>query len=472
MTSDERPHFRSGRIVPTNGQPLEVTGSNEITSRARSAKEDLARKVGLALRAHKRALRGILQNAEAEHADYLPAHLREDCSLFVLHCEDGIFVRYDPIKPGDKPSLQTGEVTGDGDPAKCTLEWVVPKCSENIVHVLPDPSKFRIDSSIPSISVGTFDTITGEKKPGVKLHPVVLAKPQFAEHYVLPKPPSRPPYLASVGCETELGIEGILAPKEDGSYPGDAKRFLAHGEFRLPVGWLAIEIYPILPADYWKEEYAEIWAQLDFHAAIARKNLNQNKLRALDSRAELRKKYKTLLEEFEALLGGKEEPVHQFLKQHPELLFPTSDKYWSKLKFGERVSDFVFREQHNEYVLVEIEAPIRELFRQDGQQREELTHAINQIADWTEYIGNNKRIVEETLGLTGISVTPRSLVVIGRSSILTDANRAKLTTIQNNHPKLRILTYDDVLANARTCLEHIVGPLDYQSSNFDLYFFQ
>ena len=50
-------------------------------------------------------------------------------------------------------------------------------------------------------------------------------------------------------------------------------------------------------------------------------------------------------------------------------------------------------------LLVEIEAPYRELFRRDGQQREELTHAINQIHDWLQYIQDNKTAVEEKLGL-------------------------------------------------------------------------
>ena len=78
------------------------------------------------------------------------------------------------------------------------------------------------------------------------------------------------------------------------------------------------------------------------------------------------------------------------------------------------MSDFVFREPNNDYELVELEAPIRPLFRKDGQQREELTHAINQIADWLTYLADNKRELEEKHDLTGISTTPRTLVVIGR----------------------------------------------------------
>ena len=63
-----------------------------------------------------------------------------------------------------------------------------------------------------------------------------------------------------------------------------------------------------------------------------------------------------LLAEFEELLAGPEEPCHQFLKTHPDLLCTTHDAAWSKVPFGEHVSDFVFREPRIDYLLVEIEA--------------------------------------------------------------------------------------------------------------------
>ena len=164
--------------------------------------------------------------------------------------------------------------------------------------------------------------------------------------------------------------------------------------------------------------------------------------------------------------------THQFLKAHPELLCPTSEQAWSKLPFGDRVSDFVFKEPFNDYQLVEIEAPIRELFRKDGQQREELTHAINQVLDWIQYVGNNKHKIEADLGLVGISPNPRALIVIGRSQSLTDDNRQKLATIQAQHNKLRILTYDDLIASARANLEKMLGPLSLVAQNAEIYYFR
>lgn len=72
-------------------------------------------------------------------------------------------------------------------------------------------------------------------------------------------------------------------------------------------------------------------------------------LHGIDGRLATRQHYANLLREFQSLLQGPEEPAHQFLKKHPGLLCPTHDRMWSKLPFGDNVSDFVFREPHNDY---------------------------------------------------------------------------------------------------------------------------
>ena len=74
------------------------------------------------------------------------------------------------------------------------------------------------------------------------------------------------------------------------------------------------------------------------------------------------------------------------------------------------------------------------------------------------------------MGLTGISTQPRSLIVIGRSADLTDANRRKLVTLQNTAPKLRIMTYDDVLASAKSTVENLLGPLWETKGNAEIYY--
>jgi hypothetical protein len=140
--------------------------------------------------------------------------------------------------------------------------------------------------------------------------------------------------------------------------------------------------------------------------------------------------------------------------------------------FGDHVSDFVFREPRNDYLLVEIEAPYRELFRRNGHQRQELTHAIGQIDDWICYIQDNKAKVENELKLYGISATPRTLVVIGRSATLTERNRRKLATMQGRQPGLSIITYDDLIDRARANFERHFGPLSLSAQGLDIYYYR
>src|SRR5205814_431555 len=99
--------------------------------------------------------------------------------------------------------------------------------------------------------------------------------------------------------------------------------------------------------------------------------------------------------------------------------------------------DFLFREPTGDYLLVEIERSTLPLFRADGQQSSELTHALDQITNWKRYLEDNLRTVQDELGLQGISTSPMSLVVIGRSSSLTAGNRGKLITMASNSTRTK-----------------------------------
>jgi hypothetical protein len=314
----------------------------------------------------------------------------------------------------------------------------------------------------------------GETRQRLTLYPAVFATTQFPEGFEIPKPPARPVCLVSIQNEISLQLGGHTAPVDAPAHTEGSEfdHFIAHSRIQLPVVWQAIEIYPLLGDEYWNPASAAMWADSDILATALQRNLQEVQLNALDPRAETRRQYAALLAEFERLLQGPEEPMHQFLRQHPELISPTCDRYWSKMPFGAEVSDFVFREPHNDYELVEIESPVRELFRKDGQERQALTHAISQIRGWVRYIEDNKTTVEAELGLTGISSNPRRLIVIGRKASLTDQNRRTLATLQNEQPKLRILTYDDLLDRARATLERILGPLSLTGENVKLYFFK
>jgi hypothetical protein len=197
--------------------------------------------------------------------------------------------------------------------------------------------------------------------------------------------------------------------------------------------------------------------------AVAQHNIVENALHRLDGRGAAREQAAKLLAEFEAV---PEEPCHQFLKTHPDLLCTTYDAVWSKVPFGEHVSDFAFREPRNDYLLVEIETPYRELFRRNGHQRHELSHAIGQIDDWLCHIQDNKAKWRANLGF---SATPRMLVVVGRSAALTERNRRKLAAMQGRHPLLSIITYDELIERARANFERHFDPLSLRAQNLKIY---
>jgi len=185
---------------------------------------------------------------------------------------------------------------------------------------------------------------------------------------------------------------------------------------------------------------------------------------ALDPHVAARKSLGALLLELEPLLDGPEEAMHQFLKLHPQLLSLTHVECWSKLPFGEWFSDFVLREPDGRYVLVELEAPQHLLFRKDGHPRQALNPAIGQIADWRTHLERNLSDVQNQLGLHGISTNPDALIVIGRSSGLSARNRAKLTTLQNQMPKLRIMTYDDLIGHTRSMASNLFGSVGIETT--------
>lgn len=455
--------MKQGKVVAEAGKPLQFLDAVETDS-PQSPGQKNAVLIADALKAYRAAAHDLLTGKYAYLTNLAPRHLRDPCDIFVLRCSDGVFVRYDATTQ-DKPRVRAAETNS-------TLRDMAPQFSDQILRLDAGPKDLHQDDGGVRITMGVIDS-AGAMTRTDTLCLFILASTQLPAAFQLPSAPARPICLVSLQSEVDIQLGGYVEPIDTAqrTNAADRQQFIAHSRLQLPVGWRAIEIYPLLNDEYWQTAHAPMWAELDVLATAAQRNLQEAQLNALDNRAEVRRAYAALLNEFERLLQGPEEPVHQFLRQHPELVSPTCDGCWSKLAFGARVSDFVFREPYNDYELVELEAPIRPLFRKDGQQREELTHAINQIADWLKYIEDNKKIVEEDLGLTGISTSPRTLVVIGRSDSLTEENRRKLTTLQNQISKLRILTYDDLLAGARANLERILGPLSITGENVRLYFF-
>ena len=456
----EKPIRRRMELRP--GQPMQVSTLVNVGDEKEPSALCVA--MALSLKAYQRAARELVEGQFAGVREFAPPHLRVPCHVYVFGCPDGFVVRYDATD--EEPKVRYAE---QDEP----IAEMAPKYSEFVFHVPDDPSTYVPKHEGPAF-IQTLRNERGEETEHARIYPVIYAQKAFPANYTPPPPPARPPCLASLHRELEVRLEGEVRPANvpPGAISTGADRFIGHAIMSLPVGWQAIEVYPRLGEEYWRPEYAASWAQLDLWSVIAQRNASQYALQQLDGQRTARERYARILQDFEALLAGPEEPCHQFLKSHPELLCPTHEAAWSKVPFGKHVSDFVFREPRDDYLLVEIEAPHRELFRKDGYPRQELTHAVGQIDDWLAFIQDHKAEVEHELGLRGISATPRTLIVIGRLAALSEENRRKLAVMQGQRPHLSVITYDELIERARANLERLLGPLSIRTQNLTLYFYR
>jgi hypothetical protein len=462
--SQETEKHKRGRLEVRGGQPLafieDSTAAELVTEPSPELREAISQVIAT-LKAYRGAVKNLLSGKYADLRGFAPNHLREPCDITAICCRNGIIVRYDLGKEGST-KIRGAAIEG-------TLTELAPKFSDSLLHFPLDRGTYDPSQDGIKLEMTKVNFQTGAMEPISTIQFVMLAGLQFDPGIAIPPPPSRPLCLVSLTNELHLVMSGVVVPADPKSTGNidKTREFVAQGTVRLQVAWQALEVYPAFQPQYWRPEFAPLWAENDLLAAVARHQSSRAQLAAIDPNLAARRAFKALLDELAQLLDGPEEPAHQFLKQHPEIISPTHTAAWSKLPLGNRVTDFVFREPSYEYVLVEIESPLRELFRKDGQQREELTHAFNQIIDWRVFIEDNPQKVEE-IGLVHMSPNPRSLIVIGRSSGLTEENRRKLATLQGQIPKLRILTYDELIQTSKAMAENLFGPLDITGDNVEI----
>jgi hypothetical protein len=456
VTSDPN-KLKAGIVRIQPGVPIILT---EIPDAApiELGQPEVQREIGKTLKAYLTAAKEMLEGRYKHLQEFAPPHMTSACRPIAFVFPEGIVVRYDRVANSELKILVGTPHTlslDDGSNLKVSLTDGVPALSEYFLHCANDPSTYDPGDRVLRITLSARANTTGEEREIA--HQKIIA--------VAPLPPIgprtsgsdnlRPVPFVSVRNDFELMMEIEV----ERHLEGPRRRFLLRNQFRLPVGWEAIDVFPPYRAEIWKPEVAAAWAECDLLAAVVQRNVRESQLRSIDPNSAARKKFAQLISEYENLLSGNEEPLHQFIRASPGLLCPTHYRVWSKLPFGKRVTDFVFREPSGEYLLVEIEKPSHPLFRNDGQQREELTHAIDQITDWRRYIEDNLRTVQDELGLDGISSNPSCMIVIGRSASLDEVGKRKLVALQNTMPKLKIITYDDLIANAKAAVENILGPL-------------
>jgi hypothetical protein len=457
--------IKYAQVRVESGQPISI--SDESDSSDPFPDDPLGAAVSLTLKAYREAAKELVATKFSADRERVPVQWRRPCDIWVISCPDGIIVRYDEIALGGEPKVR--HVVWPKPLRDTASGW-----SAETVYFPDNIESFIPPELGPGFILQKSDA-AGSRQDFLQLRPRVVAPTQLPPGFTVPAPPAPPPRLVSISSEFRVQMHGVLTDSTPiGAVKPPEDHFIADSPLKLLSGWLAFEVYPILPVDHWRPEYAHLWADIELTNSVAQSMAREAELIKIDGATTRRDECARMLQEFEELLrGDREEPVHQFLKRHPLLLSPTHDCFWSKEEFGGHISDFVFREPHNDYVLVEIEAPHKELFRKDGQQRAELTTPINQIADWLTYIQDNRQRLETEQGLTAISTSPRMLVVIGRSLGLTEGNRKKLQALESMHPRLRIRTYDEILTDAQNIFRQTLGPVSaLVATNAKVYWFR
>ncbi len=439
------------QISEREGTPIKLTKKNR----------NIINQVGLTIKKYLDVSKDLLGSKFLSVKDLAPLHLFNPGNVLVICCNDGIIIRYDKNRD-DKRKIITGLIDN-------SLIDMAPIISEAVVFCHSDP-KFEseiptkgIEITVSAVKPGNFSKDLMKFRVGFD---VVMSLPS-----TLPSPPRKPFCLLSVRNSLEFHLHGEMAGNKASSSYG--QRFLIRTQLNLPVGWQCIEIFPFFNLDHWKPEFASIWAENDILSSILTKQSQETEFHNLDPNVEARKNYGKILKDYEGLLDSepdREETLQQYLKEYPILLCPTHIKKWPKLKFGAKETDFVFQEATGDYLLIELEKSIQRLFRKNGDTTSELNHARGQLQDWKRYIEDNLSTVQRELGLNNLSPNPKCLIVMGRSKLLTDENRRKLSVIENESPKLKIMTYDDILQNAKTVIENILGPLWETGGSTTIYY--
>jgi hypothetical protein len=443
--------LKKGQVSFIGDNPMQLAeDAGDETIALTPDQRDTISLIGKTVRAYLDAARGLLSGKYSYLREFVPEYLADPGNVMAVTCAGGIVIRYE--KKQESSKVFTGWMTED-------LRQVAAMLSQNLIQCYPS-RQFASTVETTGTEIKLFSVNPGTNQTTEHLSfrigfDVVVEPPEQP-----PIPPRKPFCLASVRNMLDFQLLGELVG--EGEQLGQGQRFLSRTKLRLPVGWECIEIFPFTNLDHWKPEYAPTWAENDILAVVVTRQFQESYFQSLDPQAAARKEYAALLNKFKTLLDSepeREESLQSFLQDYPVLLCPTKTKMWPKLPFGSKISDFVFRDATSDYLLVELEKSTHTLFRNDGHPRDELNVARGQITDWKRYLEDNLRTVQDELGLSGISANPRSLVVIGRSSTLSPDNRRKLRAMENEQPKLRIMTYDDVYENAKAVIENLLGPI-------------
>lgn len=151
-----------------------------------------------------------------------------------------------------------------------------------------------------------------------------------------------------------------------------------------------------------------------------------------------------------------ENRYQEFLQEYPAFLRFLVPGNWTtyvipKQRLGsEYETDFLIMGLSSlgpQWVAVELESPKHSLLRKDGNLRQEVIHAIDQIGDWRDWLANNISYAKTELGLQGITSRLPGVVIIGRDDVRFEREPAR-SRIQEER-NIQVHSWDWLLRNGQ-----------------------
>lgn len=423
---------------------------------------DSCRSIEEMLVARKRRCRELIDTRYAAIRSDLPAWMRNPMCHFVMVCPDAVLVRHQRIVV-DKPGAELREDVLLFHIVDTSAVDVSRAFSDGFVLLhKPNVKPPSVEES-PALSLNIMDQ-DGTTKETIFSTKMAVVHPLRAPDSTVPFPHR---ILITTG-EFELK----LVAEEVCEETGQRRPMVIRTHQRAKVGWEAFEVFCAPEAAVWTDVDSAQWAEFEMLERLAAKNLDRQVMDSIDSRRAGRLRYRDLLAEYDEVLrtADSEAPLQSFLEMHPEFLDPTHTRQLPQKAIGPHKTDFVLQRATGAYTLVELESPTRALFKADGGQRAELTHAIDQTRDWKRYIEDNLKTVRDELGLKSIEANPDCLIVIGRDSHLDQGARRKLKLMRTETPRTTILTYDQLRAQTLATVENLYGPIRDESPQTEIYF--
>ena len=149
------------------------------------------------------------------------------------------------------------------------------------------------------------------------------------------------------------------------------------------------------------------------------------------------------------------EPSFQlFFESHPLLLEPRAFQVWGKPDFHGRFEpDFVLRTYDDNFVVVEIETPAKRLVTRRGQLSADVTHAINQVLEYQDYLRSHITEAKEAFPQF---TTASGLVVVGRESSLNARQKSVLRRENQSRAEIRIVGFDALAETANAVTRNVI----------------